>query len=69
LPSLNIVASGTNLTLSWSIAAGLFQLQQRSNLTAAAWTDVTNAPSIANGQGQVTLSKTSGPAFYRLRGQ
>jgi hypothetical protein len=69
LPSLIIVPSGTNLTLSWSSSAGLFQLQQRSNLTTAAWTDATNSVSTTNGQNQVKVSKATSQAFYRLRGQ
>jgi hypothetical protein len=69
LPSLTVVPSGTNLTISWSSSAGLFQLQQRSNLTAAAWTDATNSVSSTNGQNQATVSKSASQAFYRLRGQ
>jgi hypothetical protein len=69
LPSLSIVPSGTNLTLTWPSGTGLFQLQQRSNLTTAACTDATNSVSTTNGQSQVTVSRSANRAFYQLRGQ
>ena len=50
LPSLSISRSGTNFKLSWVASAGVFQLQQRSNLTTAPWTVATNSTLVTNGQ-------------------
>jgi len=66
---LKIVSSGTNVFLSWTIPSLVFTLQEKSDLTTANWTDVTNTPSLnlTNLQYQVILARTAERNFYRLK--
>jgi hypothetical protein len=65
---LDLAAAGTNLVLSWPALSATtgFGLQQNSDLTTTDWTDVTNTPTVTNGQNQVVLSPPASPLFYRL---
>jgi uncharacterized repeat protein (TIGR03803 family) len=67
LPQLNIIASGTNVILTWPTNAIGFTLQSTTNLVApAAWSAVSPAPVILNGQNAVTNPASSTRRFYRL---
>jgi hypothetical protein len=60
-------ASGGNLLLSWPNAVGAYVLEQSPVLGAGAnWTPVGAAPSYVNGQNQVSLPISAGPAYYQL---
>jgi hypothetical protein len=68
-PSMSLMLTGTNLTLSWSLASPGFRLQSRTNLVLGDWEDVTlTAPEISGSQWQVTapLTNDAGSVFYRL---
>jgi hypothetical protein len=69
-PRLNVTLAGSNLhfvVLSWPQSATGYQVQAATNLlAAAAWTAVTNAPSVVGGQLQVTLPATNRVQFFRL---
>jgi hypothetical protein len=68
-PSLSLMLTGTDLTLSWPLASEGFRLQWRTNLVLGDWTDVTSAaPEIVGDQWQVVLpsSINSASIFYRL---
>jgi hypothetical protein len=55
-----------NVVLSWSTNAAGFVLQQNSNLATANWQDVTNTPSVTNGQYQVTIPVSPANNFFHL---
>ena len=67
-PTLRIVLSGPTLILSWPDPSTGFALQEASALPAlpAAWTNVSQVPSIVNGKKQVTLPRSASKRFYRL---
>jgi glucuronoarabinoxylan endo-1,4-beta-xylanase len=67
-PSVNLTVTGTNLTVSWSLASDGFRLQSRTNLIWGNWEDVTvPAPEMVGNQWQVTLPVSDGGSvFYRL---
>ena len=67
-PVMSMSKSGTNMVLSWSFYAADYGLQQCQNLFAPNWTDITNTfPAITNLQCRITLPKTIGAVFYRLK--
>jgi hypothetical protein len=64
--SLTATASGSNIVLSWPLAAAGFTLQSEASLTSGSWTPVNTLPKIVgNTQWQVTVPN-SGNAFFRL---
>jgi hypothetical protein len=67
-PSVNLTVTGTNLTVSWSLASDGFRLQSRTNLIWGNWEDVTvPPPEMVGNQWQVTLPVSDGGSvFYRL---
>ncbi len=66
-PTLGITRAGDNIQLSWPLSTDpAYILQATTNLAAAAWTTVANAPVIAINQKVVTLQPASGMAYYRL---
>jgi hypothetical protein len=68
-PVLKIMPSGSNLAITWPANVAGFQLQQNSNLISANWLAVTN-PVTNNSQNlQVTVSRTNGQNYYRLKSQ
>lgn len=65
LPAPGIEAGDGNVIISWPGAAPGFTLQQTADIATGHWTDVTNAPSLVNGQQQVSVSSAT-DMFYRL---
>jgi arabinan endo-1,5-alpha-L-arabinosidase len=59
------VAAG--LTLQWPSYGAGFVLQGAEQLGAAAWSTTTIAPAVADGVYQLTVPKTNGAQFFRLR--
>lgn len=67
IPSMSLMQSDTNLTISWSLSTAGFRLQSRTNLFLGNWEDVTlPAPANVGGQWQVTVPVSDGSVFYRL---
>ena len=69
LPTLNLVLTESNLTLSWPLASAGFTLQSRTNLLWGAWENVTSpAPQISGDKWQVILPPPNlgDGTFYRL---
>jgi hypothetical protein len=67
LPAVAIQQGVTgSLTFTWPVAAAGFQLQQVSDLTITNWVNVTNPPTVTNGQNQITITPVSTNEFYRL---
>jgi hypothetical protein len=65
-PSLNITGPGSPFQLSWPHSALGFRLEESTNLKSAAWSSVTNAPTV-QGNVDVLLVVPRQPAqFYRL---
>jgi hypothetical protein len=66
-PQLNLVASSTNIALSWIVPSTNFLLQQSFDLTS--WTDVTNVPvlNLTNLQNEMTLAPSNPSGFFRLK--
>lgn len=65
-PSLNLAFS-TNLTFAWPWPSTGYGLQQNTNLLTTNWVTVTNIPVFTNWQNQVTLSRSNGNHFFRLK--
>ena len=68
-PSLNVVANGGNLVLSWSVGATMFYLQQTSGLgSGSAW--VYSTPPLVSGNTATVAIPLAGiPAYFRLISQ
>jgi len=68
IPTMSLMLSDTNLTLSWSLPSAGFRLQSRTNLFSGDWQDVTSpAPEMVGSQWQVTVPPSdTGSVFYRL---
>jgi hypothetical protein len=67
LPWLRLQRTGDSVVIAWPASFTGFQLEQAATLgTGAAWANVTQPVSTANGENQVTI--TIGPAsrFFRL---
>jgi photosystem II stability/assembly factor-like uncharacterized protein len=66
-PSLSIVPSGSNLTLSWPLPSAGFVLQLSADLTSTHWLNVTNTVAASGYYNQVTVPPpATGNAYYRL---
>jgi hypothetical protein len=65
-PQLTIVASGTNVILSWPTNAVGFTLQSTTNL-GGAWSTNSPAPIVIGGQNVVTNPLSGPQRFYRLK--
>jgi uncharacterized repeat protein (TIGR03803 family) len=71
-PQLAAVSTGLNLSLSWPTSyAGFdyagYTLESTTDLGSSAWTTVSPAPAVANGQKTVTIPISSTQRFFRLR--
>jgi hypothetical protein len=68
LPQLSASLSGNQLTLSWPTSAGsAYALKSTTVLGAGAvWSPAGGAPTVVGENYQVTVSVTSGNAFFRL---
>ncbi len=66
-PRLSLVSSPSNLTLAWTVSSADFLLQQSTNLTS--WENITDVPALnlTNMQNQVTIPRSNGRNFYRLK--
>jgi hypothetical protein len=66
-PRLRIVASGSNVTISWPDPSTGYVLQQSSRLGASPpWIPVGQSPVAVNGEKQITLARSSTLQFFRL---
>jgi len=65
--TLSASVGGGNIVLSWPVANAGFAVAAKSSLNpGAAWTILTNAPTLVGGQWQVTLPVTGASQFYQL---
>jgi hypothetical protein len=64
--ALNILLTNGSLALVWPSFPGDSILQQNFNLTTTNWTIVTNMPTLANNQYQITLPLSPTNQFFRL---
>jgi hypothetical protein len=68
LPNLSIQLTPTNATvISWPAPSTGFGLQQNNSLDPTAWSPVTNAIVVTNGNNKVIVPQTGGAQFYRLK--
>jgi hypothetical protein len=68
VPSLTVQLNGSSLKLLWPLSAPGFVLEQTGAINGSpAWTVVTNAPLLQNGQHSVTVPISSSMQFFRLR--
>jgi uncharacterized repeat protein (TIGR03803 family) len=65
-PQLAITIAGTNVILTWPTNAAGFTLQSTTNLSPAAWSAVSPAPVVINGQNTVTNPVSGTHRFYQL---
>ncbi len=65
-PVLNLSYHGQTAILSWPASASGFTVQENSDLTSPAWTDVTVSATLVNGQNQVVVPTATGSHFFRL---
>jgi len=65
-PSLNIVRSGSNLTLTWPSWATNFVLQQAETLAPAGWTNLPVTIGTSNDESVVNLPMSGAARFFRL---
>jgi len=64
--SVTAKRSGSNIVLSWPVAAAGFSVQSRSNLITGSWTTLTNAPTLVGNTWQVSFPASSAVQFYRI---
>lgn len=62
-PALGIAL---NVVVTWPVSAETYQLQFRPSLEAGSWSNVTNAPTVINGQNAVLLPRGAAQQFYQL---
>jgi uncharacterized repeat protein (TIGR03803 family) len=65
-PPLSIILSGANVILTWTNTAFEFTLQSTTNLSPPAWSNVSPAPVVVNGQNTVTNPICGTQQFYQL---
>jgi len=63
---LSIILSGVNVILTWPTKAAGFTLQSATNLLPAAWSAVSPAPIVVNGQNIVTNPISGTEHLFRL---
>jgi len=66
IPTLTINHSGTNVILSWPLAASAYNLQSNTNLATGNWTTVSGAPGTNLTSFLVTNSITGSIKYFRL---
>lgn len=70
-PRLNVESAGAQVTLSWPVTPTAFVLEEASSLLepsgATVWTAVNATPSVVGGRYVVSVDKSPGSRFYRLR--
>jgi cyclophilin family peptidyl-prolyl cis-trans isomerase len=67
IPSLSLAPVGAAVQIAWPGWAYQFGLQSSSNLSEAAWADVTNYPALARFENVVSNVTTPGNLFFRLK--
>jgi hypothetical protein len=68
-PVLQVQAYGSDLVITWPIAADGYALETSTSLTGTnSWAPVTNVPAIVDFQNTVTNEISAGSRFYRLKG-
>jgi hypothetical protein len=68
LPWLRLQRTGGSVVIAWPASFTGFQLEQAATIgTGAAWANVTQAVSTANGENQVTITIGPSARFFRLR--
>lgn len=69
VPQLSLAVTNANfVSVSWPVPPiNNFVLQQNSDLGAASWTDVTNAPVVVSNRNQLALPMSANSTLYRLR--
>ena len=66
-PALAIAIAGQQVVLSWPQSAANYALQSATNFApSGAWSPVTNAAAMTNGQNSVTLPAAARQQFFRL---
>ncbi len=65
-PLLSISFSAGGVVLSWPASATGFTVQESSDLTSPAWTDMALAPTTVDGNNQIVVPAASGNHFFRL---
>jgi hypothetical protein len=65
-PSLNISASGNQISIQWPANATAFTIQSTTNLSGGTWNSVSGTQTVTNGLNSLTLPESQTPAFYRL---
>lgn len=69
-PVLNVSISDGNLLITWPANFSGFDLREKSGLSVAGWTMVTNSPAIVNGQYQVVIpGPLAASCFYWLQSE
>ena len=63
-PALGIAL---NVVVTWPVSTDTYQLQFRPSLEAGSWSNVTNAPTVINGQNAVLLPRGAVQQFYQLQ--
>jgi hypothetical protein len=66
-PSVPALAIGMNVVITWPVSADTYQLEFRPDADSGAWSWVTNAPVVIQGQNAVILPPASPQQFYQLR--
>ena len=66
-PQLGIVATGTNVCLSWPSNFLNFTVQQSPALPGSPWLDLTNSAVLVGGTNQVLLGGPGALGLYRLK--
>jgi hypothetical protein len=66
-PSLSIIRSNNDVTVSWPYPSLGFLLQENSSITTGNWTNVAQMPSDNGTNRIVTISLPTGNRFFRLR--
>jgi hypothetical protein len=67
--TLNIHRDKTNVVLTWTTNAPLFQLVSTTNLVTPSWNSVLPLPVVVNGENAVTNPITGTQQYYRLKFQ
>ena len=67
-PTLNLIATGTNTTLTWPVYPAGFRAEASLNLESPAWSpNDLSLPVITNSMNSLTLDTTNAQQFFRLR--
>ncbi len=68
-PTLSISSSNGSLMISWPKNVSGFVLEGNSDCRTTNWTRMTNSINVAGEQNQVSVLRTTGNHFYRLKSQ